>query len=84
MSHFAKLWKLEHFMLDEKHLAILCDMVRYDIICCILECRMLLYITRDGGLHLKPALVQDTDYMVEKTSQLAPYVGPFEAYLTPQ
>ena len=29
----------------------------------------------------KPALVQDTDYMVVKTYHLAPYLGPFRAYL---
>ena len=40
--------------------------------------------TRDRQLRLKPALVQDTDYMVEKTYQLAPYVGAFGAYLIPQ
>ena len=35
--------------------------------------------TRDRQLRLKPVLVQDTDYMVEKADQLAPYVG----YLMP-
>ena len=34
-----------------------------------------LILTRDRQLRLKPALVQDTDYMVEKTYQLAPCVG---------
>ena len=34
-----------------------------------------LYIkTRDRRLRLKPVLVQDTDYMVEKTDQSAPYL----------
>ena len=37
--------------------------------------------TRDRRLRPKPALVQDTDYMVEKTYQLAPYLGAIEAYL---
>ena len=31
----------------------------------------------------KPALVQDTDYMVEKTYHLAPYFGALGAYLMP-
>ena len=29
-------------------------------------------------------LIQDTDYMIEKTFQLAPYLGAFKAYLMPQ
>ena len=33
---------------------------------------------------IKPALVQDTDYMVETTYHLAPYLDPFGAYLMPQ
>ena len=37
--------------------------------------------TRDGRLRLKPALVQDTAYIVEKTYQLAPYVGAFWAQI---
>ena len=43
----------------------------------------LLYIhpTSDGRHRLKPALLWDTDYMVEKTYQLAPYVGTFGALL---
>ena len=44
----------------------------------------LLNTTRDRRLRLKPALVQDTDYMVEKTYHLAPYLAIFGAYLTPQ
>ena len=32
----------------------------------------------------EPALVQDTNYMVEKTYHIAPYLGAFEAYLMPQ
>ena len=43
-----------------------------------------MYITRDRRLSLKPALVQDTDYMVEKNYQLAPYVATLGAYLMPQ
>ena len=35
-------------------------------------------------LCLKPAHVQDTEYMVEKTYQLTPYVAAFGAYLEPQ
>ena len=31
--------------------------------------------TRDRRLRLKPPLVQDTDYMVEKTDQIAPCLG---------
>ena len=39
----------------------------------------------DRRLHLKPALVQDIDYMVEKTyHDIAQYLGPFGAYLMPQ
>ena len=33
----------------------------------------------DGSTH-KPALVQDTNYMVEKTYHIAPYLGAFGAY----
>ena len=33
----------------------------------------------DGSTR-KPALGQDTDYMVEKTYNLEPYFDPFEAY----
>ena len=32
----------------------------------------------------KPALIQDTDYMVEKTYHLAPYLSSFRTYLIPQ
>ena len=38
--------------------------------------------TRDRRLRLKPALIQDTDDMVE--DPLAPYLVPFVAYLMPQ
>ena len=34
-------------------------------------------------LRLKPAIVQDTDTL-EKTYQLAPYLGAFGAHLMPQ
>ena len=38
----------------------------------------------DGSAR-KPALIQDTGYMVEKTYfDIAPYVGAFGAYLMPQ
>ena len=37
-------------------------------------------LTRDRRLRLEPALVQDTDYMVDKTYQLAPYLDVFRAY----
>ena len=38
----------------------------------------------DGSAR-KPALRQDTDYMVEKTYyDIAPYLGAFGAYLMPQ
>ena len=37
-----------------------------------------------GGSASKPALVQDTNYMVEKTYHIAPYLGAFGAYLMPQ
>ena len=40
--------------------------------------------TREKRLRLKPALVQDTDYVVEKTYHLAQYFGAFGAYLMPQ
>ena len=33
--------------------------------------------TRDTRLGLKPALVQDTDYMFEKTYHIAPLFGRF-------
>ena len=32
----------------------------------------------------KPVLVQDTNYMVEKTYYIAPYLGTFMSYLMPQ
>ena len=38
-----------------------------------------------GGSARKPALIQDTGYMVEKTYfDIAPYLGAFGAYLMPQ
>ena len=40
--------------------------------------------TGDRRLRLKPALVQDTDYMVEKTYSFAPYLEPVGAYLMHQ
>ena len=40
--------------------------------------------TRIDGSVYKPALLQDTDYTVEKTYHLAPYLGPFGAYLMSQ
>ena len=37
------------------------------------------------GSASKPALRQDTGYMVEKTDyDIAPYLGPYGAYLMPQ
>ena len=36
------------------------------------------------GSASKPTLVQDTNYMVEKTYHTAPYLGAFEAYIMPQ
>ena len=37
------------------------------------------------GSASKPALTQDTGYMVEKTyHDIAPYLGTFGAYLMPQ
>ena len=41
-----------------------------------------LLMTRYRQLRLTPA--KDTDYMVEKTYHLAPYLGAFGAYLMPQ
>ena len=32
----------------------------------------------------KPLLIKDTDYMVEKNYNLAPYLDPFMAYVMPQ
>ena len=32
----------------------------------------------------KPALLQDTEYMVEKTYHVTPYLGAFGAYLMPR
>ena len=32
----------------------------------------------------KPALIQDTNYMVEKTFHIAPYLGAFGPYVMPQ
>ena len=37
----------------------------------------------DGSAR-KPALVQDTNYMVEKAYHIAPYLVAFGAYLMPQ
>ena len=31
--------------------------------------------------YIKPAHVQDADYMIEKTNHLTPHLGPFGAYL---
>ena len=40
---------------------------------------------RVAGCHcFKTTLLQDTDYKVEKTDHLAPYLGTFRAYLMPQ
>ena len=36
------------------------------------------------GFACKPALVQDIDYMVERTYHLKPYMCPFGAYLMSQ
>ena len=36
------------------------------------------------GSASKAALRQDTGYMVEKTLDIAPYLGAFGAYLMPQ
>ena len=36
----------------------------------------------DGSVR-KPALIQDTDYLVEKTYNSPAYVGPFGAFLMP-
>ena len=36
------------------------------------------------GSASKAALVQDTNYMVEKTYHIAPYLGVFVPYLMPQ
>ena len=36
------------------------------------------------GSASKPALRQDTGYMVEKTYNIAPYLGAFRAYVMPQ
>ena len=32
----------------------------------------------------RPVLVPDTNYMVEKTYHIAPYLGAYGAYLMPQ
>ena len=37
----------------------------------------------DGSAR-KPALVQDTGYVVEKTDHIAKYLGAFGTYLKPQ
>ena len=37
----------------------------------------------DGSAH-KPVLMQDTEYLVEKTYHIAPFLGTFGAYLKPQ
>ena len=37
----------------------------------------------DGSTR-NPALIKDTEYMVEKTYHKAPYFGAFVAYLMPQ
>ena len=57
-----------------------------DIACHILTCHpdMLIQGMVDGSAS-KPALRQDTGYMVEKTYlAIAPYLGAFGAYLRPQ
>ena len=38
----------------------------------------------ENGSASKPALIRDTNYMVEKTYHMAPYLGAFGAYLMPQ
>ena len=52
----------------------------------VLFVKFLLNIPIQGidGSARKPALVQDTNYMVEKTYQIAQYLGAFGAYLMPQ
>ena len=59
---------------------------------CIVQLTSQVHITKlkdkqgmvDGSAS-KPALRQDTGYMVEKTSlDIAPYFGAFGAYLMPQ
>ena len=49
---------------------------------------MVLYVFKQGmvdGFASKPALRQDTGYMVEKPYlDIAPYLGAFGAYLMPQ
>ena len=42
------------------------------------------YIPGIDGSARKPAFVQGTDYVVKKNNHLAPYFGPFGAYLMPQ
>ena len=36
------------------------------------------------GSACKPAFIQDTGYLAEKTYHIAPYLGNFGAYLIPQ
>ena len=51
------------------------------------NCRSLAKIVKIQGINgsaLNPAFVPDTNYMVEKTSYIAPYLGAFGAYLMPQ
>ena len=42
------------------------------------------FIQGIDGSARKPALVQDTECMVDKTYIIAPYLGAFGVYLTPQ
>ena len=37
-----------------------------------------------AGIARKPALVHDTDYLVEKIYHLSLYFGPFEAFIVPE
>ena len=52
----------------------------------IQKCQWRSYIKQGivDGSASKPALVQDTNYMVEKTDHIAPDLGAFGAYLMPQ
>ena len=56
------------------------DEIGYNWICYVL----FVNTNREYSSARKPALVQETEYMDEKTYQIAPYLGAFGAYLMPQ
>ena len=63
---------------------VICPLLQYTKKTCIIKEENRLQQGIDGSAR-KPALRQDTGYMVEKTYlDIAPYLGAFGAYVMPQ